>query len=61
MSALTGFSQKGESFANSLPRVGIMLYGCLQMVAAREHLFMLMSFWGKARPISGYGMSENHG
>ena len=31
------------------------------MVAVRKHLFLLPFFWEKARPISGYGMSENHG
>src|ERR1017187_9864636 len=32
-----------------------------KMVAVRKHLFSLTVFGGKARPISGYGMSENHG
>src|ERR1017187_2814349 len=31
------------------------------MVAVRKHLFLPTVFGEKARPIAGYGMSENHG
>jgi hypothetical protein len=31
------------------------------MVAGRKHLFLLTAFGEKARPKTGYGMSENHG
>ena len=37
-----------------------MLSGRLQMVAVRKHLFLPTVFGEKARPIAGYGMSENH-
>ena len=30
------------------------------MLAVRKHLFLLLFFGRKARPISGNGMSENH-